>query len=93
MNVERDEFRDELIERVAVALTPLPSMSAGASLRIMAAVRSRRRPSRFELVLGGLRERSVSLSSAGMLMAAALVLGFIGRGEGMAAISIALLKK
>ena len=84
MNVERDRFldepRDELIERVAAALAPLPSMDDRATARIMAAVRSRRRPSRLKLVLAGMRDRSVSLASAGMLMAAALVLGFISRG-------------
>jgi hypothetical protein len=80
MNVERDGFPDELIERVASVLTPLPSMEVRASLRIMAAVRSRRRPSRFALALSGMRDHSVSLTSAGMLMAAALVLGFISRG-------------
>lgn len=84
MNADRDRFqgdpREALIERVAAALAPLPSVDARATGRIMSAVRSRRRPSRFMLTLAGMRDRSVSLVSAGMLMAAALVLGFVGRG-------------
>ena len=81
MSVERSDFRDELIDRVAAALAPLPAGDhARATARIVEAVRSRRRPARFQLVFAGLRDRSVSLASAGMLMAAALVLGFISRG-------------
>ena len=81
MSAERDEFRDEVIERVAVALRPLSSSGAPVAVaRIMAQVRARRRPSRLALVLAGTRERSVSVATAGLMMAAALVLGFVGRG-------------
>ncbi len=76
-----NDERDELIHRAVLALSPLPAVDARATARIVAAVRTRRRPSRIVLAFALLRDRSVSLTSAGLLMAAALVLGFISRGS------------
>jgi len=72
------EERDELIEQVARVFAPLPRANARATAQIMAAVRARAalRPSRFRLLLGSLREPSISMAAAGILAAAALVIGF-----------------
>lgn len=75
-----DDERDALIERAALALSPLPRVDARATSRILAVVRSRRRPSYFTLAFERLREPSLSFGTAGLLAAAALVIGFVGRG-------------
>ncbi len=74
--------RDELIERVAQALSPLPPKNARATAQILAAVRANRTraPGRFALVFEWLRQPTFSVSSAGLLAAAALVIGFVTRG-------------
>jgi hypothetical protein len=74
--------RDELIERVAGALKPLPQQNARATAQILAAVRARRAqaPSRLTLVLEWMRQPTVSVASAGLLAAAALAIGFVTRG-------------
>ena len=72
------EERDELIEQVARVFAPLPRANARATAQIMAAVRARAalRPSRLRLLLGSLREPSISMAAAGILAAAALAIGF-----------------
>jgi hypothetical protein len=74
--------RDELIERVAGALKPLPQQNARATAQILAAVRARRAqaPSRLTLVLEWMRQPTVSVASAALLAAAALAIGFVTRG-------------
>ena len=74
--------RDELIERVAGALKPLPQQNARAMAQILVAVRARRAqaPSRLTLVLEWMRQPTVSVASAGLLAAAALAIGFVTRG-------------
>ena len=74
--------RDELIERVAQALSPLPPKNARATANILAAVRANRAraPRRWTLVFDWLRQPTFSVSSAGLLAAAALVIGFVTRG-------------
>ena len=71
--------RDELIERVAGALKPLPQQNARAMAQILAAVRARRAqaPRRWRLVLEWMRQPAVSVASAGLLAAAALAIGFV----------------
>ena len=74
--------RDELIERVAGALKPLPRQNARAMAQILATVRARhaQAPSRLTLVLEWMRQPTVSVASAGLLAAAALAIGFVTRG-------------
>jgi len=74
--------RDELIERVAGALKPLPQQNARAMAQILATVRARhaQAPSRLTLVLEWMRQPTVSVASAGLLAAAALAIGFVTRG-------------
>ncbi len=74
--------RDELIERVARALKPLPPMNARAAARILAVVRGRteRAPRPWARALAWLRQPTFSAASAGMLAAAALAIGFVSRG-------------
>jgi hypothetical protein len=74
--------RDELIERVAQALSPLPPKNARATANILAAVRANqaRAPRRWTLVFEWLRQPTFSVSAAGLLAAAALVIGFVTRG-------------
>jgi hypothetical protein len=74
--------RDELIERVAGALKPLPRQNARAMAQILVAVRARRAqaPSRLTLVLEWMRQPTVSVASAALLAAAALAIGFVTRG-------------
>ena len=73
------EDNDEVIERVARALKPLPPVNAKAVANILAATRSRenRAPSRVTLVLEWMRQPTLSFASGGMLLAAGLALGFI----------------
>lgn len=75
--------RDELIERVAGALKPLPLNNSQATARILAAVRSRRAqaPSRLTLVFEWMRQPTFSVASAGILAAAALAVGFVTRAS------------
>ena len=70
---------DELIQRVARSLRPLPPMNARAAARILAVVRSRRAraPRRLALVLEWMRQPAFSVASAGMLAAASLAVGFM----------------
>ena len=74
--------RDELIERVARSLRPLPAGDPRAAARIMAAVRDRRarRPRRWTLAFEWLSRPAISVPSAGLLAAAALAIGFVTRG-------------
>jgi hypothetical protein len=74
--------RDELIERVARSLRPLPAGDPRAAARILAAVRDRRahEPRRWMLALEWLSRPAISFSSAGLLAAAALAIGFVSRG-------------
>jgi AMP-activated protein kinase-like protein len=74
--------RDELIERVAQALSPLPSNNVHAKAQILAAVRARRAraPQPWTPVLAWLRQPTFSVASAGLLAAAALAIGFVARG-------------
>ena len=74
--------QDQLIGRASRALSALPAASPLATARIVAAVRARRAhaPSRLALALEWLREPSLSVASAGLLTAAALVVGFVTRG-------------
>jgi hypothetical protein len=73
---------DELIERVARSLRPLPPGDPQATVRILAAVRNRRAraPRRWTLVFEWMREPTFSVASAGLLAAAALAIGFVTRG-------------
>ncbi len=79
---DRMEERDELIERASSALRTLSPANPLATARIMAAVRARRvqAPSRLTVVLEWMQEPTLSLASAGLLAAAALVIGFVTRG-------------
>ena len=74
--------QDELIERVARALKPLPPLDARATARILATVRSRaaKAPRPWVRALEWLRQPTFSAATAGMLAAAALVVGFVSRG-------------
>ncbi|MFI5309941.1 MAG: isoamylase early set domain-containing protein [Gemmatimonadales bacterium] len=74
--------RDELIERASLALRTLAPANPLATARIMAAVRARRAtpPSRWSLLREWMQEPTLSLTSAGLLAAAALVIGFVTRG-------------
>jgi hypothetical protein len=74
--------QDELIERIAVALKPLPRGNARATAQILATVRARKAqaPSRLTLVVEWLRQPTFSVASAGLLAAAALAIGFVTRG-------------
>jgi hypothetical protein len=74
--------RDELIDRVARALSSLPPKNANATARIVATVRARRAvaPKRLTLVFEWMRQPNFSFASAGMLAAAALAIGFVARG-------------
>jgi hypothetical protein len=74
--------RDELIERVARSLRPLPAADPRAAARIMAAVRGRRAPAprRWMHVLQWMSQPALSVASAGLLAAAALAIGFVTRG-------------
>ena len=71
--------RDELIERVAGALKPLPPMNARAAAQILAVVRARRArsPRRLTLALEWMRQPTFSVASAGILAAASLAIGFV----------------
>jgi hypothetical protein len=75
--------RDELIERVAQALSPLPPRNAHAKAQILAAVRARqaRAPRPWALVFEWMRQPTFSVASAGLLAAAALAIGFVARGS------------
>ena len=74
--------RDELIERVARSLKPLPPLNARASARIVSAVRARRAPVRgpWTRMAEWMRVPTLSVASAGLLAAAALAIGFVTRG-------------
>src|SRR5271167_4719371 len=74
--------RDELIERVARSLKPMPPMNARAAAQVLAVVRARRSraPSRWTAVLEWMRQPAFSMASAGLLAAAALAIGFVTRG-------------
>jgi hypothetical protein len=74
--------RDQLIERAARALSPLPPSNAHAIARIVAAVRARRGLvlSPWTRAVEWMREPTLSLASASFLAAAALALGFVTRG-------------
>jgi hypothetical protein len=74
--------RDELIERVARSLKPLPPMDTHARAQILAAVRARRAhaPRPWTLVLEWMRQPAFSIASAALLAAAALAIGFVTRG-------------
>ncbi len=75
-----DDERDALIDRAARALSPLRPLDARVAGRVLAVVRSRRGPSRVRLAIERLREPSLSAGAAGLLAAAALVIGFVSRG-------------
>ena len=77
-----DDMMDALIERAAQSMRALPPANPVATMRIMAAVRARRaaRPSWYGQLFGWLREPSLSMATAGLLAAAALVVGFVTRG-------------
>jgi hypothetical protein len=74
--------RDELIERVARALTPLPPANPRATAQILAAVRARRArtPGPLAAVFEWMRQPTFSVAGAGLLAAAALAIGFVTRG-------------
>jgi hypothetical protein len=74
--------RDELIERVARSLSPLPPNDSRAKAQILAAVRARRAqaPRPWTIVLDWMRQPTFSVASAGLLAAAALAIGFVTRG-------------
>jgi hypothetical protein len=74
--------RDELIERVARALKPLPPHDPYATARIVATVRARRAhaPSGLTVLFEWIRQPTFSVASAGLLAAAALAIGFVTRG-------------
>jgi hypothetical protein len=73
---------DELIERVARSLRPLPPSDPRAKARILATARAHRAaaPTRLTLVLEWMREPAFSVASVGALAAAALVIGFVANG-------------
>ena len=73
---------DELIERVARALAIMPPPNSLATARVVSAVRARRAqaPPFLARVVERLREPRLSVVSAGLLTAAALVMGFVTRG-------------
>ena len=75
-----NDERDALIDRVVWALSPLPPLDARATGRILAAARLRRSPSRLRLAFDRVREAQLSVAAASFLAAAALVIGFVGRG-------------
>jgi AMP-activated protein kinase-like protein len=73
---------DELIQRASRVLGAMPAANPAATARIVAAVRARRlhAPSRIERAMEWMRAPSLSVASAGLLAAAALVIGFVTRG-------------
>lgn len=74
--------RDEVIDRAARALSPLPPIRAGAVARVLLAVRAsqaRPRPV-WTRAARWLEDTSVSLRAAGLLAAASLAIGFALRG-------------
>lgn len=75
--------RDEVIDRVARALSAQPAVKAGAIARVLMAVRARQaRPvPAWRRALDWVEETSVSARAAGILAAASLVIGFIARGS------------
>ena len=77
-----DMEQDELIERVARALKPLPPLNARATARILTRVRARaaHAPSPWSRALDWMKQPTLSAASAGMLAAAALAIGFVARG-------------
>lgn len=77
-----NDERDELIERVARALAPLPPVRSGAVARVLMAVRANQARPRaaWRRALAEWRESSVSVRAAAMLAAASLVIGFFARG-------------
>ena len=80
--IDESAERDELIERVARALKPLPPMNARAAAQIVAVVRARRArsPRPWTRAMAWLRQPTFSVASAGMLATAALAIGFVSRG-------------
>ncbi len=74
--------RDELIQRVARSLSPLPPNDTHARARILAAVRARaaHAPKPWSVVFDWMRQPAFSVASAGLLAAAALAIGFVTRG-------------
>lgn len=74
--------RDELIERAARALSPLPPVRAGAVARVLMAVRAAKaRPAPlWRRASWWFEDTSVSARAAGVLVAASLAIGFVLRG-------------
>jgi hypothetical protein len=74
--------RDELIDRVVQALSPLPPANMRARAQVLAAVHARRArtPRRLALVFAWMRQPTFSVASAALLAAAALAIGFVTRG-------------
>lgn len=75
--------QDEVIDRVARALSAQPAVKAGAIARVLMAVRARQaRPVPvWRRALNWFEETSVSARAAGALAAASLVIGFVARGS------------
>src|SRR5579872_7310318 len=73
------EENDEVIERVARSLRPLPPANSAAVANVIAAVRAskERAPSRLTIVMEWMRTPTFSYASGGMLLAAGLAVGFI----------------
>lgn len=80
--IDETTEKDELIERVARALKPLPPLDARATARILATVRTRaaHAPRPWVRAMEWMRQPTFSAATAGMLAAAALAIGFVTRG-------------
>ena len=74
--------RDELIERMRTALTPLPSVAPASIARVLAATAGRvpRERSAWERVTEWFGTPTVSLAGLGAVAAGALLIGFVARG-------------
>ena len=77
---ERIAERDEMIDRVRGALTPLPHVAPSSIARVLAATAQRTPPSAWARFAEWIAVPSLSLARAGAFAMVALVVGFAARG-------------
>jgi len=77
-----NDERDELIDRAARVLATMPPVKAGATARVLMAVRANRaRPlPLWRRATRRMEDTAVSMRVAGLLVAASLTIGFFARG-------------